>query len=77
MILSSTKVETNYIDFTFQESSAKSTVNNLKEYGIRARYEQKSRSIEEEPYVEHAYIILIDYVHIDEFNCAKRILCIP
>lgn len=71
-----TKVQTNLIDFTFQESSARDIVDRLKEYGIRARYEQVSRSIAFDPYVENTYNIVIDYVHIDEFNCAKRILCL-
>lgn len=65
------------IDYTFQESSARQLVKTLKEHGIRARYEQRSRLINEEPYVEHTYAILVDYVHIDELNCAKRILCLP
>jgi hypothetical protein len=71
------KGESKSIDFTFQESSAILTVNHLKEHGIRAKYERRSCSIEGEPYVEHTYVIIVDYVHIDEYNCAKRILCLP
>ena len=71
------KGESKSIDFTFQESSAILTVKALKEHGIRAKYQQRSCSIEGEPYVEHTYVIIVDYVHIDEYNCAKRILCLP
>lgn len=71
------KGESKTIEYTFQESTAKSTVNQLKEHGVRARYEQRSCSIKGEPHVEHTYVIVVDYVHIDEVKLAKRILCLP
>lgn len=71
------KGETKSIDFTFQESSAIKAVDQLISHGIRAKYQRRSCTIEGEPFVEHTYVILVDYVHIDELNCAKRILCLP
>ena len=71
------KGESKTIDVTFQESQAIKRVQHLKDHGIRAKYECRSCSITGEPYVEHTYVIIVDYVHIDELNCAKRILCLP
>lgn len=65
------------IDFTFQESTAKQTVALLTKHGVRARYECRARYTIEEPYVEHFYAVIVDYVHDQELSCAKRILCLP
>ena len=58
----------------FMEVSAQQVVALLKEFGIRASYKQRSRSIDEEPFVEHSYDVIVGYVHIDEWHCALRIL---
>lgn len=58
----------------FMEISAQQVVSLLKEFGIRASYEQRSRRINEEPFVEHSYDVIVAYVHIDEWHCALRIL---
>lgn len=58
----------------FMEISARQVVDLLKEFGIRASYEQRSRRIDEEPFVEHSYDVIVAYVHIDEWHCALRIL---
>lgn len=58
----------------FMEISAQQVVGLLKEFGIRASYQQQSRRIDDEPFVEHSYDVLVSYVHIDEWHCALRIL---
>lgn len=68
------KVVSKQIAKFFMEISAKQATDLLKDFGIRARYNQRSRHIDVEPFVEHTYVVIVDYVHIDEFQCAKRIL---
>jgi len=58
----------------FMESNAKQVTDLLKEFGIRASYQQQSRFIAEEPFVEHKYDVIVDFVHVDEWHCAIRIL---
>lgn len=58
----------------YTERSAREQVSKLVDKGIRAWNERRSRTIEEEPYVEHTHVVFVDYLYIDEVNCAKRIL---
>lgn len=56
------------------ETVARQHVRSLTEHGYRVAYIRKSRTLREEPFVEHSYDVVLKYQHENERRIAMRVL---
>jgi hypothetical protein len=59
------------VDELFMEESARRVAAYLQEHGLLAVYEQHSRDIDEDPYVEHTWRVLVSYRHNERDLCHR------
>jgi hypothetical protein len=64
----------NYRLVYFMEKSAEQVKAKLLDYGIRCKVKPCSRTIVEEPYVEHTWAVLIDDGNEQERGYIKRVV---
>jgi hypothetical protein len=64
----------NYRLTYFMERSAEQVKDKLLNYGIRCKVERRSRTITEEPFVEHTWTVLIDDGNEQERGFIERVV---